>query len=227
MKRSRPKPTLSVLTRPYLERVLASLHERFTILGATAQRQIGGGGQVIGRRSVGAEGPAGAAGQNVKGPPGNAGPAGADAVGPRGATGATGPPGGDAMKTAILKLSDGRNVGLLPQESQDVLFEDVITFILPPFTRQRVIPVCRVFAACCEDDITITAVTLSEPVPHAAVLSRGEITLTLPQPHAQPLRVTITLHGTRRGYTGMRHARHWKPEDVEANNAFYREFHNA
>ena len=109
-------------------------------------------------------------------------------------------------------------------ESQDVLFEDVITFTLPPRTASKWINVCDIFAATVEPGtLRVTAVLPDHPVPIRAWIEGACLQVRF-SPQPWPLRITITLHGVRRGQLTARE-RVWTPAQAAHNNAFYAAFH--
>lgn len=221
-----------VLTRPVLERFLASLTEQLPsihIVGAKSERDIGGGGREIRWQRPGPPGAAGSDGENLEGPrgeTGDVGEAGDAKVGPTGPVGETGPAGPDAEKTAILKLADGRNVGLCAQECQDVIFEDVITFTLPAHVAAHSVRLCAIWLATLEPG-TLRLISLlpSEPVVLDARLHPQELRIRL-RPQAIPLRITALLQGIRKGHADARQ-QSWTEDQRLANERFYQDFHAA
>ena len=201
----------------------------------------------------GPKGPTGAT-PGPPGPAGNPGPAGVDEespegdVGPPGGVGPPGPPGpeGDwgflgpegpggppgppGDKTAILQLSEGRNVGLMAIECRDVLFEDVIKVTLEPRTNYLWVNLDPIFVATCDrGSIVVTSALPDMPAPGLNVqfTSPGAHSLIIRlQPQLRSLRLVITVHGTRRGHANAR-ARQWTVEQATRNEAFYARFHAA
>jgi hypothetical protein len=148
-------------------------------------------------------------------------------MGVRGPDGPPGDPGQPAEKTAILRLSDGRNVGLIAQECRDVIFEDILTLVLAPHTTQARADVCEVFLRTLQPGtLRLLSILPGHPVHglHGKIIG-DSIHLRL---HAQPVPVllTITVQGIRRGH---QHAslRQWTPAQAAHNDAFYRSFHAA
>lgn len=165
----------------------------------------------------------------LPGPPGPPGPKGP--MGDWGFAGPDGPPGPDGDpgdKTAILKLRDGRNVGLLATECQDVVFEDIIRLRIPSGYCSVPAAVDPIFAAVCEPgSIRITTVLTCTPLPGLSVelLPNLELKIRMPaQMHT--VQLIITLHGTRRGHADARQ-RVWTRQQADSNAAFYRCFHDA
>jgi hypothetical protein len=145
----------------------------------------------------------------------------------RGPDGPPGDPGPPAEKTAILKLSDGRNVGLMAQECRDVLFEDIITLTVSPHTTQTCVPICELFLRTLQPGtIRLVSILPSHPI-HGlhAQLSDHHLHLHLPAQRV-PVLLTLTVHGIRRGHQHAR-LRQWTPAQAAQNNAFYRSFHAA
>jgi hypothetical protein len=204
-----------------------------------------------------APGPKGPAGTDPgdpgpKGPTGNPGPAGIDEDSPPGAPGGAGspgrvgPPGPDGEwgfagpdgdpgptgdvgdKTAILQMRDGRNLGLLAMECQDVVFEDIMRLRIPAGCCSYLAAIDPVFAAVCEPgSLRITAALPSAPLPCLSMELLPNLTLKIrvpPQSHA--VQITITLHGTRRGHADARQ-RVWTRKQALHNAAFYQRFHAA
>ena len=162
-----------------------------------------------------------------KGPDGPKGPPGAGmegAIGPKGEDGDPGPPGD---KTAILKLPDGRNVGLSAQECQDVRFEDILVATIPPHASRFIAQIDPLFAAVCEPGLQLIDALPDAPVPGLRVRFTSALSLLITLP-SQPLqrRVVITLQGIRKGHADARQ-RVWTEEQRLTNEAFYRDFHAA
>lgn len=161
-----------------------------------------------------------------KGPVGIPGPAGVDEDSPPGPPGLPGDPGD---KTAILQLKDGRNVGLMAMECQDVIFEDVLRLVVPAGCAWYPAAVDPIFAAVCEPgSIRLTSALPSMPVAGLSVeLQQPDLQIKIRMPPQQrEIRLVITLHGTRRGHAAARH-RIWTPAQAAQNAAFYARFHAA
>lgn len=160
-----------------------------------------------------------------KGPVGLPGPAGVDEDSPPGPPGMPGDPG---EKTAILKLMDGRNVGLLAMECQDVIFEDVLHFCVPAGRSVFPVAIDFLFAAVCEPgSIRITSALPSIPVTGLSVELQPDLQIKIRMPaQLREIRLVITLHGTRLGHAAARH-RVWTPAQAAQNTAFYARFHAA
>lgn len=165
----------------------------------------------------------------LPGPPGFSGPPGPD--GDWGATGPDGPPGppgypGD--KTAILLLRDGRNVGLLAMECQDVLFEDILRLNIPCGSCSFTALIDATFAAVCEPGtLRITSALPDMVLPGLSVelLPDLRLLIKLP-PQMREVQIIITIHGVRRGHADARQ-RVWTPQQAARNAAFYARFHTA
>lgn len=163
------------------------------------------------------------------GPPGPPGPMGPDGdwgfLGPVGPKGDKGPPGD---KTAILKLRDGRNVGLMAIECRDVPFEDILKITIAPRTDYLWANLDPVFVATCEPgSIVVTSALPDMPVPGLSVelASPGAASLIIKlRTQLRTLRLVITIHGTRRGHAYAR-SRVWTADQAARNEAFYARFH--
>lgn len=185
--------------------------------------------------SVGLPGPAGVDEDSPQGEPGLPGPQGPPGPpGPEGDWGATGPdgpagpPGEPGEKTAILALRDGRNVGLLAMECQDVIFEDVLHFCVPAGRSIFPVAIDFLFAAVCEPgSIRITSALPSVPVTGLSVELQPDLQIKIRMPaQLREIRLVITMHGTRLGHAAARQ-RIWTPAQAAQNAAFYARFHAA
>jgi len=182
----------------------------------------------------GPRGPRGPAGSN--GPDGEDGPEGypgRDGISIKGPDGEQGDPGPPALKTAIMP-AHGRYVGLIAQEAQDVLFEDILRVHLPARCSHFSVPLDPIFLATLEPGtLLISAALPTYPVHIDAHLENQKSAINNPQsaiqirlpPQPIPLAITITLHGIRRGMAAIRQQT-FTAADVAANNAFYRAAHD-
>jgi len=162
-----------------------------------------------------------------KGPNGPKGDKGIDQYGPDGPKGEEGDPGPPGDKTAILKLPDGRNVGLSAQECQDVRFEDILIATIPAQVSRHIAQIDPLFAAVCEPELQLIDALPDAPVPGLRVRFTYALSLLITLP-PQPLqrRVVITLQGIRKGHADARQ-RVWTEQQRLTNEAFYREFHDS
>lgn len=187
----------------------------------------------VGPSRVGIPGPTGPAGiPGTDGPPGALGPIGPDGmdgIAYPGPPGPTGPPGAPALKTAIMP-AHGRYVGLIAQEAQDVLFEDILRVRLPARCSRFSVPLDSTFLATLEPgSLFISAALPSYPVHIEAHIENQKSTISNQQssillhlsPQPIPLAITLTVHGIRRGMAAIRQQA-FTEADVIANNAFYR-----
>lgn len=160
-----------------------------------------------------------------KGPKGRRGEAGVDEESPQGEPG---PPGIPGNKTAILQLRDGRNVGLMAVECQDVIFEDVLRLSVPAGVASYPAAVDPLFASVCEPgSICITSVLPSMPVAGLSVELQPDLQIKVRMPaQLREIRLVITLHGTRLGHAAARQ-RTWTPAQAAQNATFYARFHAA
>jgi len=177
-----------------------------------------------------APGPKGPAGTEPgdpgpKGPVGIPGPAGVDEDSPPGPPGMPGDPGD---KTAILQLQDGRNVGLMAMECQDVVFEDVLRLYVPVGWASYPAAVDPLFASVCEPgSIRITSALPSMPVAGLRVELQPDLQIKIRMPaQLREIRLVITLHGIRLGHAAARHST-WTPAQAAQNATFYARFHTA
>jgi len=198
--------------------------------GAKGQLGAPGPAGPVGPSRVGVKGPKGLIGNpGEDGPPGPPGPPGfdgADGTATPGPPGPPGPGGEPALKTAILRVGD-RHLGIIAQECQDVLFEDILRVQLPARCSRITVPLDPIFTACCEPgSLRITAILPSYPVHIDAEIIDSAIHVRSSGFSPSPLTLTLTLHGTRLGHAAAR-AQSYTPADAAANDAFYRRAHAA